>query len=115
MAKLNVQQGADQAPDCSPLRPISVSVPAAITLSGLGRTILYEKFKTGEIETVLIGDKRLVLVASLEAFIERHRTAKFEPRPVPWAKPVQPPRRRGRPRRSNSRKPRPPSAVDRGR
>jgi len=49
--------------------PISVSVRTAVRLSGLGRTRLYEAIGRGEIASVRIGRRRLVLFDSLRRFL----------------------------------------------
>jgi excisionase family DNA binding protein len=52
---------------------ITVRIPEACRMIGIGRSKLYELLDTGEIETVKIGASRLVLVSSLRAFIEANR------------------------------------------
>jgi excisionase family DNA binding protein len=47
--------------------PVTVTVPTAIQLSGLGRTKLYELISSGEIDSVLVGTRRLIVFASLKA------------------------------------------------
>lgn len=47
--------------------PITVTVPEALRLSGLGRTKVYELIGNGTLKTVQIGRRRLVVFASLEA------------------------------------------------
>lgn len=56
------------------LRPISVRVPEACRLTGIGRSKLYELIATGEIEIVKVGTITLVPVAALTAFIKQRRT-----------------------------------------
>jgi hypothetical protein len=48
------------------LEPLTVTVPVALRLSGLGRTKLYEMIGKREIETVTIGSRRLIVLASLK-------------------------------------------------
>lgn len=45
--------------------PLTVTVPKALQISGLGRTKLYELISRGEIDTVLVGTRRLVVFESL--------------------------------------------------
>lgn len=52
---------------------IAVRIPEACRLIGIGRSKLYELLDTGELETIKIGASRLVLVASLQAFVEARR------------------------------------------
>ena len=47
--------------------PVTVTVPAAMKYSGLGRTKLYELLSKGEIESVCVGTRRLIVFASLKA------------------------------------------------
>jgi excisionase family DNA binding protein len=49
------------------LEPVTVTVPAAIKYSGLGRTKLYELVAKGEVDSVRIGTRRLIVFASLKA------------------------------------------------
>jgi excisionase family DNA binding protein len=53
----------------TPLEPISITVPTALKLSGLGRTKLYELIASKQIRTVRVGARRLVDYASLKAFL----------------------------------------------
>jgi excisionase family DNA binding protein len=53
----------------TPLEPISITVPTALKLSGLGRTKLYELIASKQIRTVRVGARRLVDFASLKAFL----------------------------------------------
>jgi excisionase family DNA binding protein len=51
-------------------KPVSVTVPTALALTGIGRTKFYELIKSGEIKTITIGRRRLVVYASLEALVK---------------------------------------------
>jgi excisionase family DNA binding protein len=53
----------------TPLEPISITVPTALKLSGLGRTKLYELIASKQIRAVRVGARRLVDFASLKAFL----------------------------------------------
>lgn len=55
--------------------PLSVSIKEARRLLGIGNTTLWELIKDGRIETAKIGRRRLVIYASLTAFIDRNRAA----------------------------------------
>ena len=55
-------------------------VDAARVLS-VGRTTMYELVGAGEIEVVHIGRAARVPVASIEAFVERHRRQRATVRP----------------------------------
>jgi hypothetical protein len=52
---------------------LTVRVPTAMTMLGLGRTKLYEMIGQGEIETIKVGNVTLVIVQSLRDFIDRQR------------------------------------------
>ena len=54
-----------------PLEPLTVRIPVAVKLTGIGRSKLYELIKTGEVETVKIGASTLVSVASLRRLVQR--------------------------------------------
>ncbi|MGF7156097.1 helix-turn-helix domain-containing protein [Novosphingobium gossypii] len=54
--------------------PISVRVPEACRLTGIGRSKLYELIGEGRIETVKIGSMTLVLTQSLRKLVEDSRT-----------------------------------------
>jgi len=51
--------------------PISVRVPAAVKLTGISRSRLFELIRDGDIESVKLGSSRLIIVSSLEDFLER--------------------------------------------
>jgi excisionase family DNA binding protein len=57
----------------SALPPLAVPVKVAAQLIGVGRSTLWVLIKQQEVETINIGRKRLVLHASLQAFIESRR------------------------------------------
>ena len=63
-------------------------VPDAAAALGVSVTTTYELIRGGEIETILVGRRRLVLNASLLAYVERQRTAEYQPRAVPWDAPA---------------------------
>jgi len=52
-------------------------IPEAAARLGIGRTVLYEKIAAGEIESVVIGRRRLVADSALRAYVDRLQT---EPR-----------------------------------
>jgi excisionase family DNA binding protein len=49
--------------------PMTVTIPVAVRLSGLGRTKLYELLTNGEIQSVRVGIRRLIVFASLKALL----------------------------------------------
>ena len=52
---------------------LTVRIPQALSMIGLGRSMFYELVGAGEIETIKVGKATLVLVSSLNDFIERRR------------------------------------------
>jgi len=52
-----------------PMEPITVRIPTAIRLTGIGRSKIYELIKAGEIETVKIGTSTLLKVESLRRLV----------------------------------------------
>ena len=53
--------------------PLTVRVVVAAEMLGIGRTKIYEMIAADEIEVIKLGSATLIVVASLEAFIERQR------------------------------------------
>jgi hypothetical protein len=53
------------------LEPLTVRIPTAMMLTGLGRSKLYELIASGDIEIVKIGTATLVTVASLRRLVTR--------------------------------------------
>ncbi len=72
--------------------PLTVRVAMAAQMLGIGKTKIYELIGTREIEVLKIGSATLIIVASLEAFIERRRES------APLTESAR--RRPGRPRKS---------------
>ena len=54
-----------------PLEPLTVRIPVAVQLTGIGRSKLYELIKSGDVDTVKIGTATLVTMASLRRLVER--------------------------------------------
>lgn len=57
----------------SPPEPLTVRIPAAIRMTGIGRSKLYELIQSGDIEIVKIGTSTLIPVESLRQLIDRNR------------------------------------------
>lgn len=53
------------------IEPLSVDIPDACRLTGLGRSKLYELLGNGEIASVKVGKRRLITVAALRAWLDR--------------------------------------------
>lgn len=56
-----------------PLEPLTVRIPVAVQLTGIGRSKLYELISAGEIETAKVGSSTLITVASLRQLIQNGR------------------------------------------
>ncbi|NJM49701.1 MAG: helix-turn-helix domain-containing protein [Sphingomonadales bacterium] len=54
-----------------PLEPITVRIPVAVQLTGIGRSKIYELISSGDIETVKVGASTLITVASLKRLIKK--------------------------------------------
>jgi excisionase family DNA binding protein len=57
----------------SNIEPVTITIPDALRLSGLGRTKLYELLTKGEIQSVRVGTRRLIVFASLKALLTGNR------------------------------------------
>ena len=62
--------------DAITIEPVTVTVPVALRISGLGRTKFYQLLADGEIQSVRIGTRRLVVFASLRARLTDNAEAK---------------------------------------
>jgi excisionase family DNA binding protein len=56
-----------------PLEPLTVRIPVAVQLTGIGRSKIYELIASGEIEVVKVGASTLITVASLRRLIQKSR------------------------------------------
>ena len=56
------------------MQPITATVNDFRRLSGLGRDKIYELIGTGDLQSVLIGGRRFIVIASYLALIERMGT-----------------------------------------
>ena len=56
-----------------PLEPLTVRIPVAVQLTGIGRSKLYELIAAGEVDVVKIGASTLITVASLRRLIPKSR------------------------------------------
>ena len=56
-----------------PLERLSVRIPMAIQMTGIGRSKLYELIASGDIETAKVGASTLIIGASLKRLIEARR------------------------------------------
>ncbi|MFZ2997673.1 helix-turn-helix domain-containing protein [Sphingobium sp.] len=60
-------------PVCPQPEPLTVRIPAAVRMTGIGRSKLYELIQSGDIDIVKIGASTLIPVDSLRKLIDRHR------------------------------------------
>lgn len=56
-----------------PLERLTVRVPEAAQLLSISRAAVYRLFASGDLEVAKNGQKTLVIVASIKAFVERSR------------------------------------------
>ena len=56
-------------------RIITAPIGEFCVLSGLGRTRVYELIGTGDLDSITIGKRRLVIIESYRRLIERQRAA----------------------------------------
>ena len=54
-----------------PIEPLTVRIPIAVQLTGIGRSKIYELIKAGKLDTVKVGASTLITVASLKRLIEK--------------------------------------------
>lgn len=59
--------------DRLPVDPISVRVPDASRMTGLGRSTIYELIASGEIEAAKVGRSTVILVESIRSFLVARR------------------------------------------
>lgn len=52
-----------------PVEPMTVRISAAVKLTGIGRSTLYELINAGQIETVKVGRSTLILYRSLKKLV----------------------------------------------
>jgi excisionase family DNA binding protein len=64
-------------------QPLSYTITSACNATGIGRSRLYEKIKSGEIPLRKLGKRSLILKKDLERFLESLPTvAATKPKPV---------------------------------
>jgi hypothetical protein len=66
--------GAGAAPIAPPTIPITATIPEFRRISGISRSRIYELLEAGEIQSVHIGARRLVIIQSYLDLIERQRS-----------------------------------------
>jgi hypothetical protein len=56
-----------------PIEPLTVRIPVAVQLTGIGRSKIYELIKVGKLDIVKVGASTLVTVASLRRLVEKQK------------------------------------------
>ena len=59
-------------PKFESLQPIAVSPDQAARLAGVGRTTLYAALATGELRSLKIGTRRLIMVEAIREWLTRN-------------------------------------------
>ena len=72
----SVQEARSEQPATDGFAPLTVRIPAAVRMTGIGRSKLYELIASGDIEVVKIGASTLIPVASLQALILKNRQSR---------------------------------------
>jgi hypothetical protein len=62
------------APTVRPAIPITATIPEFRRISGISRSRIYELLDAGELQSVHIGVRRLIIIQSYLYFIERQRS-----------------------------------------
>ena len=86
----------DEATQLDISNHITMPVPAFMAAAGIGRSKVYELIGAGEIQSVLVGRRRLVIVQSYGDYLERQSKAQSAgvgriASPNPRARPPAPP------------------------
>lgn len=56
-----------------PIEPLTVRIPVAVQLTGIGRSKIYELIKARKLDTVKVGASTLITVASLKRLVEKQK------------------------------------------
>jgi excisionase family DNA binding protein len=57
-------------PVALPIEPLTVRIPVAVQLTGIGRSKIYELIAAGKLDTVKVGASTLITVASLKRLVQ---------------------------------------------
>jgi excisionase family DNA binding protein len=55
--------------------PLALAIPVAAEMAGISRSLLYELIADGRLKSFKVGNRRLILRADLQAFLEGERDA----------------------------------------
>jgi excisionase family DNA binding protein len=69
MRVLDSHHVGDVSADKRDIQPIAVTIEAAKKLTGLGTTTIFKLIKDGDLQTVKVGRRTLVLVDSIERLL----------------------------------------------
>jgi excisionase family DNA binding protein len=56
-----------------PPEPLALGIAEVVSRSGLSRSLIYEALKRGELKSLRIGSRRLVMLDDLRCWLESHR------------------------------------------
>jgi hypothetical protein len=56
-----------------PIEPLTVRIPVAVQLTGIGRSKIYELIKARKLDTVKVGASTLITVVSLRRLVEKQK------------------------------------------
>ena len=65
------RSGLAAVPYRLPFEPLTVRIPVAVQLTGIGRSKIYELIKAGKLDTVKVGASTLITVASLRRLVQK--------------------------------------------
>jgi excisionase family DNA binding protein len=57
------------------IEKIGYSVDEAVEASGIGRTTLYELMRSGELESIKVGRRRIILAEDIRAYLDSQRAS----------------------------------------
>ena len=57
------------------LQPIAFKLPDAAAYSGLSRTCLYNRIRSGEIQSFRVGGRRMIFRSAIDVFLARQADA----------------------------------------
>jgi hypothetical protein len=56
-----------------PIEPLTVRIPVAVQLTGIGRSKIYELIAAGKLDTVKVGASTFITVASLKRLVQTQK------------------------------------------
>jgi excisionase family DNA binding protein len=58
----------------NPLNRLAYSIPQVVEATSIGRSLLYQQIKAGNLKTFKIGTRTLIAAEDLVAWLEQHKT-----------------------------------------